>query len=135
MAGQLHESLEEALLIGGDQVRRLGSAGTSVTFLVVDAPKMSVTFLLHAKSPESGAAPPITIEIDSDQALAFARGELSLPTRILAATSHTSGPVREYLSLDPIVRSLLARANDQEDGGGTRAPRIAVVLTHRCFVP
>ena len=118
MAGQLHESLEEALLIGGDQVRRLGSAGTSVTFLVVDAPKMSVTLLLDRDPPEvaEGSSPAeITIEMDSDQALAFARGELSLPTRILSGDIAYSGPVRKYLSLDPIVRSLLARASDQEN--------------------
>ncbi len=104
------------MLQGGSQVERLGSAGTSVTFLVADAPKRSVTLLLDRSPPEvtdGGSPAEITIELDKKQAEGFARGELALPTRIASGEIPYTGPVRKYLSLDPIVRSLLARVNEQ----------------------
>ena len=113
----LRESLEQALSLGGDQVRRLGSAGTSVTFDVADMPDASVTVLLDRQPPEvaNGVEPAeITIEMSAELATSFARGELALPTRIQSGEVPYSGPVRKYLSLDPILRSLLARVNAPE---------------------
>ena len=113
----LRESLEQVMLLGGDQVRRLGSAGTSVTFSIVDAPKASVILLLDRQPPEvAGGVEPaeITIELTTELAASFARGELALPTRIFSGEVPYNGPVRKYLSFDPILRSLLARVNAPE---------------------
>jgi len=110
----LRESLEEAMLIGGDQVRRLGSAGTSVTFSIADPPKASVTLLMDRQPPEvaDGSEPAeITIKLTAELAASFARGELALPTRIFSGEVPYDGPVRKYLGFDPILRSLLGRAS------------------------
>ena len=114
----LRESLEGAMLLEGDQVRRLGSAGTSVTFSIVDAPKASVTLLLDRQPPAvaDGSEPAeITIELTAELAASFARGELALPTRIFSGEVPYNGPVRKYLSFDPILRSLLGRVNAAEE--------------------
>jgi len=98
-------------------VQRLGTAGTSVTFEIADAPKASVTLLLDRQPPAvaDGKSPAeITIEMDSELAASFAKGELSLPSLILSGDVSYSGPVRKYLSFDPILRSLLARVNAPE---------------------
>jgi SCP-2 sterol transfer family len=110
----LRDSLERAIQLEGGQVQRLGTAGTSVTFEIADAPKASVTLLLDRQPPAvaDGDEPAeITIEMDSKLATSFAKGELSLPSLILSGEVSYSGPVRKYLSFDPILRSLLARVN------------------------
>jgi hypothetical protein len=114
----LRESLEQVMQLGGDQVRRLGSAGTSVTFSISDAPKASVTVLLDRQPPEVAAdvePAEITIELTAELAASFARGELTLPTRIFSGEVPYNGPVRKYLGFDPILRSLLGRVNAPEE--------------------
>ncbi len=116
----LRESVERALDLGGRPVHRLGSAGTSVTFLVVEAEEMSLTLLLDRHPPEvvDGSEPAeITIELTPEQAARFARGELILPNCILRGEVPCRGPVRKYLAFDPILRALLGRASDQAHGG------------------
>jgi hypothetical protein len=113
----LRKALEEAMLLEVDQVRRLGSAGTSVTFSITDAPKASVTLLLDRQPPAvaDGSEPAeITIELTAELAASFARGELALPTRIFSGEVVYNGPVRKYLGFDPILRSLLGRVNAAE---------------------
>ena len=108
----LRPCIERALALGGRPVHRLGSAGTSVTFRVLPSEELSVTLLLDRHPPEvvDGSEPAeITIELDGDQAERFARGELVLPNCILRGEVACRGPVRKYLTLDPILRALLAR--------------------------
>lgn len=109
----LKDALVRALAFGGRPVARLGAAGTSVTFEVTDAADQSVTLLLDRQPPEAvaGTEPAeITIELDRDQAVQFATGDLILPNCILHNEVVFRGPVRKYLSLDAVLRSLLARA-------------------------
>ena len=116
MSVELQESIERALALGGRPVLRLGSAGTSVTFTVTDDEDQSVTLLLDRHPPETiaGVEPAeITIELDIAQANLFSTGELILPNCILRDEVSWCGPVRKYLSLDPVLRGLLARANDE----------------------
>ncbi len=113
----LRDSLQRALLTEGNAVRRLSSAGTSVTFLVVDAPELSVTLLLDRDPPEvADASQPaeITIELVEEQADRLARGELPLPTCMHRGDVAFSGPVRRYLPFDPVLRALLARQSGNE---------------------
>jgi hypothetical protein len=113
---QLRKALEQAIKVGGPQVERLGSAGTSVTFKIARSPKRSVTLLLDRDPPEvadGGEPAEITIELSAKQAERFARGDLALPTRIANGEVSYTGPVRKYLSLDPIIRSMLARVDEK----------------------
>ena len=94
-------------------MHRLGSAGTSVTFRIVDTDQPPVTLLLDRHPPEvAGGDEPaeIVIELTPDQASTFARGELVIPNCVLRNQIGCRGPVRKYLSFDPILRGLLARA-------------------------
>ena len=72
-----------------------------------------MTLLLDREPPEvvAGVEPAeITIEMDREQAARFAAGELVLPNLILRDEVAWRGPVRKYLSLDPVLRGLLARS-------------------------
>lgn len=114
---QLRGSLERAFDLGGRRVHRLGSAKTSVTFEVDGSAERSITLLLDRHPPEiaDGAEDAeITIELSGEQADRFARGELVLPNCLLRGEVASRGPVRKYLALDPILRSLLARAHDAD---------------------
>jgi hypothetical protein len=110
----LRRSVERALGLGGPQVRRLGTAGTSVSINVRGDAERSVTLLLDRDPPlVTGSEEPaeITIELDPDQARRFAGGTLVLPNCILCGEVAYQGPVRKYLTLDPVLRSLLWRAS------------------------
>ena len=113
----LREALERALALGGRPVQRLGSAGTSVNFVVASGDS-AVTLLLDRRPPEvtdGGQPAEVTIELTSEQALEFAAGNLMLPNKILAGEVAYRGPVRKYLTFDPVLRALLARANAAAD--------------------
>jgi hypothetical protein len=114
VAAGLREALEQALAMGGRPVHRLGSAGTSVTFLLAGERDLSATVLLDRHPPEvtNGSEPAeITIELDAEQADDFIAGQLVLPNCIHQGQVLCRGPVRKYLSFDPILRALLYRAS------------------------
>jgi hypothetical protein len=125
MTADLFQRLHAALSVEGAEVRRLGAAGTSVTLWVTDAQESSVTLLLDRQPPAvvDGREPAESvIELTSEQADRFARGLLPLPGMLVAGRMAHSGPIRKYLSVDPVLRSLLLRASangaGDHDGGG-----------------
>lgn len=114
MAVELREAVERALGLGGRPVLRLGSAGTSVRFVVGGDVGGAVTVLLDRHPPvvvNGGEPAEITIELDVGQAELFAGGRLVLPNCLLRGEVGCRGPVRKYLGFDPILRALLGRAN------------------------
>ncbi len=107
----LRERLELVLASRDPRVRRLGASGTSVTLIVKEAPDATVTVLLDRDPPAVvlGAEPAeITIELTRADATRFAHGQLSLPTALMGGHIPYRGPVRKYLVVDPVLRSLLA---------------------------
>jgi hypothetical protein len=115
--GGLSECLRSVLSSDDPRLARLGMAGTSVSFQVPDAPEQSVTVLLDRNPPTvtSGEEPAeITIELSEDQASRLARGVLRLPPAMLAGQIAYRGPVRKYLMVDAVLRSLLAELNGTE---------------------
>jgi hypothetical protein len=111
------------LATGDPRLSRLGAAGTSVTFHNLDAPEASVTILLDRQPPDvTGEEEPaeITIDLTADQSARFARGAFSLPSALLSGDAYYRGPVRKYLAVDPVLRSLLA---DLDEAGPAGEPR------------
>jgi phospholipid/cholesterol/gamma-HCH transport system ATP-binding protein len=109
--------LESALSDDSPEVARLGYARTSVRFLIRGVEE-SVTLFIDRHPPEiSGDGEPaeITIELSREQATAFARGLLPIPTAVSRGSVVTRGPVHKYMAVDPIVRLLLRRADPSND--------------------
>jgi phospholipid/cholesterol/gamma-HCH transport system ATP-binding protein len=127
----LRDVLERALASGLPQVRRLRYARTSVGFALAGG-GVQATLLLDRNPPVvAGPDEPaeVTIELDALQARRFAAGALSMPTEVIQGSVRTRGPVRKYLEVDPILRTLLAGAageageHGQATGNGAaRAP-------------
>ena len=110
----LQQALEQAL--AADQpakLDRLGGADTSVSFRIAGERPEAVTVLLDRQPPcvVAGSEPAeVSIEIDRRQAELFVDGRLTLPALMLAGHVQYSGPVRKYLMVDSVLRSLLAEA-------------------------
>lgn len=110
VAGELIDALQDALALNGRRVHRLGSARTSVTFEILDEHGAAVTLLLDRHPPvvvDAGEPAEVTITFTTAQAVSFMRGEMVLPNQLMAGTVTSRGPVRRYLRVDPILRSLL----------------------------
>lgn len=114
----LRASLERALSQDALAVERLGGAGTSVTFGIAGG-ETCVTLLLDADRPSvcEGDGAEIRIELDADAEAEFVRGRLVMSTCLLEGQARSWGPVRRYLTVDPILRGLLARADGAAPGG------------------
>ena len=72
------------------------------------------TLLLDRDPPElsdDGHAE-ITLELDSEQLEAFARGRLVVANCLMLGTAGYEGPIRKYLAVDPILRHLLRAVED-----------------------
>jgi putative sterol carrier protein len=113
----LREKLVSVLDTDDPRLTRLSHAGTSVSFKNLDAPADSVTVLLDRDPPvvADGDEPAeITIELTEEQWTKVARGALSLPPALLTGTVAYRGPVRKYLTVEPVLRAMLAEL----DGGG-----------------
>jgi ABC-type transporter Mla maintaining outer membrane lipid asymmetry ATPase subunit MlaF len=111
-AGALHRSLTLALASEQPAVGRLRYARTSVRFVVGGE---GVTLLLDRSPPAVGDADePAEIEIDlsPEQAMAFARGGISLVEALIRDDVVARGPVRRYMEVDPILRRLLGLVDD-----------------------
>ncbi len=107
----LQERLDLALSSVDPRVQRLTASGTSLAVMVTERPEASVTVLLDRTPPTvvRGIEPAeIAIELSLDAAVRFARGQLSLPTELMSGRIAYRGPVRKYLAVDPVLRSLLA---------------------------
>jgi hypothetical protein len=110
-AAHLRRNLERVLASGDSRLIRLSAAETSVSFQTRDAPDASVTILLDRHPPvlTDGHEPAeITIELTAAQARRLARGALLLPNALIGGEVAYTGPVRKYLAVDPVLRSLLA---------------------------
>jgi phospholipid/cholesterol/gamma-HCH transport system ATP-binding protein len=106
---QLSSALQRALGTDSPAVGRLSYARTSVKFSV-EGGRSPCTLLLDRRPPVlAGSDEPAEIELllTPEQALALARGELSMPEAVISGAVGTRGPVRRYLEVEPIVRGLL----------------------------
>jgi len=119
----LRESLKRVLGRQTPSVTRLAHADTTVRFVVLGDPEEAVTLLLDRRPPQvvDGDEPAeIVIELSREQAVQFVRGNLHLPPAVLEGRVTAYGHVRKYLTVDPILRRLLAgNAEANDDAGGT----------------
>jgi phospholipid/cholesterol/gamma-HCH transport system ATP-binding protein len=107
---RLRAALERSLACGLAEVNRLSHPRSSVCFRV-EGDDDGVTLLLDRVPPQvSGSHEPAEIEIffAPGQADRFAVGALPMPEAVVSGQVATSGPVRKYLEVDPILRRLLA---------------------------
>jgi len=107
----LRGALEDALASGRSSVRRLAHAYTTVAFRVDgESEYASCTLRLDRRPCEVVGLEPaeIEIELSAEQAQAVAVGAMSLVAAVLGDQVQTSGPVRRYLEVEPIVRAILA---------------------------
>jgi len=109
-AGLLRARLELVLATDDPGLKRLVEAQTSVCFNNLDQPSASVTLLLDRDPPQlapAGDPAEITIELNAEQFELFASGSLALAPSLLTGEVAFRGPVRRYLAVDPVLRSLL----------------------------
>jgi phospholipid/cholesterol/gamma-HCH transport system ATP-binding protein len=108
-APELRDALERVIASDSPTVGRLSYAKTSVRFNT-EGRQDPVTLLLDRRPAElAGSDEPAEVEIhlSAEQAEQFALGRLPLSSAIVRGLVQTSGPVRKYLEVDPIVRGLL----------------------------
>jgi phospholipid/cholesterol/gamma-HCH transport system ATP-binding protein len=109
VAIRLLDALRQVTASDRPEVRRLCYARAAVAFRVGD--HAGATLLLDRRPPAvvPEAAAEIEIQLTSEHAQGLLDG--SLPTAALIARGEvaTRGPVRRYLEVDPILRSLLGR--------------------------
>jgi len=152
-ARTLRSALERALHSGHHAVPRLVHADTTVAFRTVDGD--SVVLLLDRLPCEvtTGDPPGIEVEVEIEltaaQAGAFAVGALPLTAAIVGGEVVARGPVRKYLEVDAILRTLLgqdahgigfdgrADAPEQRISGSMDAELLAIETRdlHKSFGP
>ena len=123
MTPRLPEAMAAVLDQDRDAVRRLRYANTIVR-LGVDGTDEHVTLLLDrdpAAISSDHDVPEIEIAFTPEQAELYARGRLHLPSTLERGGLRASGPLRKYLEVEPIVRSVLAELAG-EDRPGTAGP-------------
>lgn len=111
MLTELHEVLDMAIGSATERMLdRLTAPSTTVTFQVLARPRYSATLSLDTPRPSVASASEIgeiVIAMDQHDGLAFGHGLLVLPNAILNGRVTSTGPVRKYLNVDPIMRGLL----------------------------
>lgn len=103
--------LTQALAGNERSALRLLKSKTSVAFVVDDDTEHRVTLLLDRNPPAvgNGTAPSeARFHLTAAQAELFCAGRLPLPAALLNGDVSASGVVRPYLSVDAILRRLLA---------------------------
>jgi hypothetical protein len=113
---ELRQRVERALDVDDVRRVRLGMAGTSVCFQVRDRPEASVTVCLDRTPPcvMDGREPAeVLIELTAEQALRLARGLLELQAALIRGEASFAGPVRKYLAVHNVLRSLLIQQETQ----------------------
>jgi ABC-type transporter Mla maintaining outer membrane lipid asymmetry ATPase subunit MlaF len=129
LVGTVRAALSAVLRTDSHALARLVYANTTVTF-ALDG-EQDVTLLLD-RHPAEIAADDVTgdviVWLDRAQSKAFALGRLPLTAAIVSGAVATAGPVRQYLEVDPIIRSLLATLAG-EDIHHSRATSAATPMT------
>ncbi|WP_205698802.1 hypothetical protein [Conexibacter sp. SYSU D00693] len=127
---QVRERVLQALALGGRPVHRLGTAQTSVAFLVRGGDQPLLTLLLDRQPPvlaPDDAPAEVTLVLEPGDVDLFARGRLQMANALLGGRVVSSGPVRRYLQRDPILRALLRRVDEgvmpDAAAPGTARPR------------
>jgi phospholipid/cholesterol/gamma-HCH transport system ATP-binding protein len=109
--GALQAALAAVLASDAPQVARLAYAGARVA-LRIAGEEQTVVMLLDRQPCELAVGAPADVELVLTPALArrFLAGQLSIATAVVNGSVPASGPVRQYLEVDPILRRLLAAA-------------------------
>jgi phospholipid/cholesterol/gamma-HCH transport system ATP-binding protein len=113
-----HAAIKRARALELPAVVRLGYAEIAVAFDVVDAPEQSFVLDLTVTPPtlEAGRSDAdVRLGLTSEQLTAFASGRLPVTVALLEGSMGSTGEVRAYLEVDPILRSLLAGAPGSAD--------------------
>lgn len=118
-AHALRRVLERVLRSDHPGLERLAAADTTVTFAIPTVPDASVTLLLD-RTPlvltDGNEPAEITVELTAAQAARMAAGGLILPCEALDGRVRYRGPIRKYLTVDPVLRHLLAEVDDLRRG-------------------
>jgi hypothetical protein len=121
-ARPLFDSLREALESATPaELKRLGRAKTSIAFHVDRKADHDVTLTLQCDDGDPtvarGAQPAeVNVRMSSEQAEQMSRGEFNLPVMLIEGELTCSGPVRKFLTVEPILRGLIR----QESQGDAR---------------
>jgi phospholipid/cholesterol/gamma-HCH transport system ATP-binding protein len=133
LVGGVREALGAAIHSGSHAADRLIYANTTVTFELEGQEDVTLLLDRHPVEVAGGAAyGEVIISLDRDQSEAFARGRLPLTAAIVGGAVETSGPVRKYLEVDPIIRGLLAAlaGEDIPDARASSPPAPSTVESH-----
>jgi phospholipid/cholesterol/gamma-HCH transport system ATP-binding protein len=130
-AALLATALEAALAFDLVRARRIGRGGHDVLFAIRDADQGVLLNLdrEHTRAVRSTGPAAVEIELDADQALAFAAGRFPMPTAVVCGQVQASGRVRDYLAVDVILQGLLAdvaKDTDRARGHATEPGRLSV---------
>jgi phospholipid/cholesterol/gamma-HCH transport system ATP-binding protein len=109
--------------------RRLALADTTVEVILADEPDLSVTLLLDRTPIEvrrgGGDDAEVTLQIASFDLAHLVSGEFKLAMAIARGRVRASGPVRKFLSVVPILRSLQAGHDTRGTTNGRKPVGIA----------
>jgi phospholipid/cholesterol/gamma-HCH transport system ATP-binding protein len=126
-AWELRAALVEALAHDDAKVRRVRRSGSTVRFAIGDG-EHGATLLLDRSPPivlADDEPAEVEIRLTAEQALALSCGNLPMPAAIVSGDVGSSGPVRRYLEVDPILQSLLHELADADHPRPARASAIA----------
>ncbi|WP_051471212.1 ABC transporter ATP-binding protein [Patulibacter minatonensis] len=119
----IERALRGVMDSGSPVVPRLGYARATVEIRVAGEDGRVFLDLDGDPSIGDGGRPAdIEIGLTPEQGRLFARGELHMPTILSAGLATFSGPIRQYLEVDPVLRRLLTdqsgapRASTTTDG-------------------
>jgi phospholipid/cholesterol/gamma-HCH transport system ATP-binding protein len=104
----IERALRGVLDSGSPVVPRLGYARATVSIRVEGEHERVFLDLDGVPSlGDPGRSADLEIGLTPEQGALFARGELHMPTVMAAGTASFSGPIRQYLEVDPVMRRLL----------------------------
>lgn len=106
---RLRQTLEAALDGREDIVQRLSHADTTVTFRVADGTEVT----LHCGAPvvrvvDGPEVGEVVLELSEEQALELCAAALCIPTAVATGSIRFDGPVRRFLTVASILRTLIA---------------------------
>jgi hypothetical protein len=119
-ADELCDRLDERLRVAdGGTLARLSRARTSVAIQLGEDERIGITLRCDSDgvTVAYGIQPAeVFIRLTPRQASLFSRGSLTLPVLLAEGEVVCSGPVRRFLTVEPILRRLIAGA---DSSGGT----------------